>query len=1048
MFGLNGPGVPGCANDDRDTGWEVEPRAGWPAGWIVQCMEFRVLGPLEVWCDGRRVPVSAAKQRTLLAILLLRAGRVVAAEELIDRLWGERPPATARKTLHNYVRRLRMALAAGADASAVPPMLLTEPTGYLLRLGDAVLDLHRFEQLREQAQQAASAGNLDRAAGILRQALGLWRGPALADVVAETLLRTEAVRLEERRLAALEARIQAELDLGRHAELVGELEALAAQHPLRESFCGQLMLALYRCGRQVDALGAYRAARRLLTEEFGVEPGSELQRLERAILVADPSLAAPARSAPSAPMAQTPDWAIPAQLPADVADFTGRGQHLEQLDRLLTGDWYATAVVISAIAGTAGVGKTALAVHWAHRARDRFPDGQLYVRLQGSQPNLLDPAEVLAGLLRDLGVQGAAIPAALEERSRLYRALLADRRVLVVLDDAAGEAQVRPLLPGSSGCGVLVTSRRALAGLEGVHLLALDVLPRMEAMELLGKLAGPERVEAEAQAAEVIAERCGLLPLALRIAGAKLAANPRWRLEELAGRLADEHHRLGELHIGDLDVRASFALSYLGLDPAARRLFRLLGVLELPDLPGWVAAALLDTGPAEAAAVLDRLVEAQLVENAGYDPAGQLRYRLHDLLRAYARERLLAEEPAPQRESALGRVLGAYLDLAEEADAHFRPGGQRYFRLPGVARWPVADLPAQEVAEQDPLTWYRAEHANLIAAVEQAHATGYWGHTWALAYCLAVYLDTDARWSDFQHTHELGLEAAQRGVDPEAEAWLLQHLGQLHSRRGELAEAISHYERARERFCHQGNRWGELESLIGLFVQQIQAGRLKVAHKLGMECLTSSQALADRFPQGIVLRWMGTVHLQQGQLHKAAACFEQSAAMFRELGGDPGWEAVNLVGLGDTCAMQGRFNDALAYLHRSLALLRDMGWAAGEARALRALGDVLRRQGRAEEAIGHLEQGLELIGNLADPAARAALDRSLGETLHALGRLDEAAIHLTRAQSMYRRTGYRLEEASVLHSLCRVRAASGNLIAASLLGHRANRILQELDAAG
>jgi DNA-binding SARP family transcriptional activator len=352
----------------------------------VQRIEFRVLGPLEVWCDGQRVPVSAAKQRTLLAILLLHAGRVVAAEELIDQLWGERPPATARKTLHNYVRRLRTTLAEGAEALAVPPMLLTEPSGYLLQLGDAELDLHRFEQLREQAQQATSAGDLERAAAILRQALGLWRGPALADIAAETLLRTEAGRLEERRLAALEARIQAELDLGRHAELVGELEALADQHPLRESFCGQLMLTLYRCGRQVDALGAYRAARRLLIEEFAVEPGPELQRLERAILVADPSLAVPARPAPSVPVAQAPDRAIPAQLPADVAAFTGRTPQLQELDRLLEPGAETTAVVISAIAGTAGVGKTALAVHWGHQARQRFPDGQLYVNLRGYAP--------------------------------------------------------------------------------------------------------------------------------------------------------------------------------------------------------------------------------------------------------------------------------------------------------------------------------------------------------------------------------------------------------------------------------------------------------------------------------------------------------------------------------------------------------------------------------------------------------------------------------------------------------------------------------------
>jgi DNA-binding SARP family transcriptional activator len=937
-------------------------------------MEFGVLGPLQVRSDGRPIQVGAPMQRTLLAALLLHANQVVAAEQLIDYLWGQTPPPSARTTLQNYILRLRRLLPARPERAAGQLLVTTAP-GYLLQLRPGELDLDRFQRLVADARASTTQGQTERAAGLLRDALALWRGPPLCDVASEPLGRRHLPRLEDQRLAALEARIDAELGLGLHGELTGELQGLVDEQPLRERFRAQLMLALYRCGRQAEALEVYRSSWRLLADELGIQPGPELRRLEHAVLCEDPSLDLPASVAagrrPTAPIGP------PQQLPPAIADFTGRRQHLDELDRLLGSEADTTAVVLSAIAGTAGVGKTALAVHWAHRVRDRFNDGQLYVNLRGYAPTPpMRSIDALAGFLHALGVPAEQVPVELEEAAGLYRTLLADKRVLVVLDNAGSADQVRPLLPGSSGCGVLVTSRRALAGLEGVRLLTLDVLPLREAVELLGKLAGRERVATEPGAAELIAERCGLLPLALRIAGAKLAANPRWRLAELAGRLADERRRLGELHIGDLDVRASFGLSYQGLDPLERRLFRLLGVPELPDVPGWIAAALLKAGHTEAVAVLDRLIEAQLVETAGYDPAGQLRYRLHDLLRAYAHERLQAEEPAREREQALQRILGAYLALAEEADAHFRPGGQRYFSFPGVFRWPVAELPVQEVAGQDPLTWFRAEHANLIAAVEQAHATGCWRHTWALAYCLAVYLDTDARWSDWQRTHELGLEAARRGADPEAEAWLLQHLGQLHSRRGELAEAISHYQRARERFRHQGNRWGELESLIGLFVQQVQAGRLKVAHELGTECLTNSQALADRFPQGIVLRWLGTVHLEQGQLHKAAACFERSAALFGELGGDPGWEAVNLIGLADTCATQGRFNDALAYLRRSLTLLRDMGWAAGEARALRALGDVLRRQGRAEEAIGHLEQGLELIGDLADPAARAALDRS------------------------------------------------------------------------
>jgi DNA-binding SARP family transcriptional activator len=413
-------------------------------------MEFRILGPVEVR-DGaqRQLDLGGAKPRALLSILLVHANQVVSTDRLIDQLWGEATPPTARNVLQCHVSRLRRALQAGAGGAGPDPVLVTRPPGYLLRVGAGQLDLHRFEELLAQARQASAEGDRPRAAERLRAALALWRGPALADA-SEMLRRTAGARMDEARLVALEERLDADLALGRHADLVGELEALVADQQDRERPRRQLMLALYRSGRPAEALEAYRAARRRLVEEFGLEPSPALQRLERDILLADPALD-PASSPPGIDKDEPrPAPSGPYQLPPDIDDFTGREVAVAQVQELLEGE-QATAIVISAIAGKAGVGKTALAVRVAHRLRPRFADGQLYVNLRGAEDQALDPADVLAGFLRALGVEGAVIPEGLEERVRLYRSRLADRRLLVVVDNAASEAQVRPLLPGSPG---------------------------------------------------------------------------------------------------------------------------------------------------------------------------------------------------------------------------------------------------------------------------------------------------------------------------------------------------------------------------------------------------------------------------------------------------------------------------------------------------------------------------------------------------------------------------------------------------------------------
>jgi DNA-binding SARP family transcriptional activator len=525
-------------------------------------MEFRVLGPVEVWDGTRRLDLGGPKPRALLAVLALHANRVVSTDHLVDQLWGEAPPPTARSLVQVYVSRLRQALHRSRDGSAAAPMLVTRPSGYLLRLEPGELDLECFEDLTAEARRAAADGDLERAAERWCAGLALWRGPSLAGVASAVLQRTAVPRLEEARVVALEERLEIDLRRGRHAELVGELEALIASYPHRERLRHQLMLALYRSGRQAEALIVYRSTRSMLVEELGLEPSPALQRLEQAILRADPALeraslrAGATRQEPGPP-------AEPCLLPPDIDDFTGREAAVTEVEGLLEAR-QGTAIVISAIAGKAGVGKTALAVHVAHRLRRRFADGQLYVNLRGAEAQALDPAEVLAGFLRALGVEGGAIAEGLEERVRQYRSGLADRQLLVVLDNAASEAQVRPLLPASRGCAALITSRAHLGGLEAAHLLTLEVLEAEQAVALLAKLAGPERVAAEPEAAQAIVQLCGRLPLAVRIAGARLAARPQWRLALLAERLADERRRLDELATGDLEVRASVALSYHG----------------------------------------------------------------------------------------------------------------------------------------------------------------------------------------------------------------------------------------------------------------------------------------------------------------------------------------------------------------------------------------------------------------------------------------------------------------------------------------------------
>jgi DNA-binding SARP family transcriptional activator len=609
-------------------------------------LEFGILGTLEVRRNGKQVHITAPKQLTLLALLLLHRNQVVPVERLIDEIWESRPPETARNILHSLVLRLRRLLAS-PERDHDEIKLMTRPPGYILLLEANQLDLCRFEELATLGRHALKRGEYGKAAGLMRDALALWRGPPLADVCATPLLTAVTVRLNESRLLVLEERIDADLKRGEFETVMGELLELVAEYPLREQFWHHLMLAAYWSGRRGEALDAYRQARTRFVEELGLEPATQLRELQAAILRDDPSLLPPV--SPRGPFFASP----PRQLPPDIVDLTGRDEHVKSLFSLLTRDNADRAAVDSIVVGMGGIGKTALAVRVAHRVSEHFPDGQLYADLHGIGLHPALPQDVLSQFLRALGVDRTDISDDLDERAAMFRSQIARSRVLMILDNARDEAQVMPLLPGNTRCGVLVTSRNRLLGLECSQRIELDVLAEGHAIDLLARIAGRGRIAAEPEAARELAGRCGGLPLALRIAGARLASRPDWRLCQFAARFADEHRRLDQLAHDNLGVRASFAASYARLDPVAQRLFRLLGLIEAPDFPSRAGAALLNVDVADAEEILDRLVDAHLLGVGGRDRGGQTRYRFHDLIRVYAREQAQTKDVGLESHTAL-----------------------------------------------------------------------------------------------------------------------------------------------------------------------------------------------------------------------------------------------------------------------------------------------------------------------------------------------------------------------------------------------------------
>lgn len=791
---------------------------------------------------------------------------------------------------------------------------------------------------------------------------------------------------------------------------------------------------------------ATRTVRALETGKITQPRAMTLRLIATALGLAPVSLIAASR--------EQEDGAWPAGLrllPPDIADFTGRAGTLALLGGLLgRGDPDAargvppsTAVTVAVVTGMAGIGKTAVAVHLAHQPwiQRRFPGGQLYLNLRGVRAQPLDPGEGLARLLRALGVDGAQIPGSLEERTALCRARMADRRMLVVLDDAGDEAQVRPLLPGHPDSAVLITSRARLTGLEGARLVELDVLDDGESAELLVRVAGARRVADDPAATSAVLAVCGGLPLALRVAAARLAAKPHWSLRRLAELLADQRRRLDELAVGDLEVRASLSLSYQGLDDDARRAFRRLGLLEAPDFPAWVPAAVADAPPETGDGIAERLVDGQLLQAAEPGPMGTSRYRFHDLVRVYARERAVTEDTPEQQQAAVARALGGWLTLADRADEHAQD------RTLGVAhgnapRWE----PGAAVAEMAsrPLDWFETEQSALVAGIEQAGRTGLDEAAWDLAGSLARFLSARSDFVTWQRVQETGLAAARRASSRRGEAYALRSLGVLHAVESRLLDAFGCLEASLAAFTEVDDPGGWAGALTDLGATHRLAGRGDDALACFRRALDVFDRLGDRVGEAVVLNFLGATYSDQGH-PDAEACVERAMAVFEAIGDDHA-RAHTMRKLARVQQQRGDQRRAAATLVRAVAILKEIGDPLGQALVQQELAEVQVRRGHRRTARLLLDRCLPVFQERGDTYGEAAALRILGELHLAENRPDEAVTEMRRSLQTWRELQRPIWQARTLYSLGSALTARGDDAEAHAAWQEALALFRELGA--
>jgi DNA-binding SARP family transcriptional activator/tetratricopeptide (TPR) repeat protein len=928
-------------------------------------MRFGLLGTLRVVDDtGEERVVAAPRQRTLLAALLLHANQPVSADRLADVVWDGAPPRGYPATLRSYVMRLRRAL-----GSPVATRLATRDPGYLVRLADRELDVSRFEQLCQDAGSALRAGAWADASSTASAALALWRATPLADVPSLVLRSTWIPRLEQLHLQVNEWRVEAQLRLGHHEPLVPALRDLTARYPLRENLHAALMRALAGTGQQAQALDAYQQARRILVEELGIEPGAELRDVHRRILAGDldPTPALPVATVGGSPVAR--------QLPAAVRHFAGRTDELKVLSGLLDEAGTAPgAVVISAIDGTAGIGKTALAVHWAHLVADRFPDGQLYVNLRGFDPGgvPMAPAEAIRGFLDALDVAPQRIPATLDAQVALYRSLLAGRRVLVVLDNAREAGQVRPLIPGEPGCVAVVTSRTQLTSLvaaEAAHAIKLDLLDLDDARDLLSRRLGPDRTAVEPDATDAIIARCAGLPLALAIVAARASANPTTPLSAIAAELTGTLAGLDRLSAGDAttDVRTVFSWSYRTLTPAAARLFRLLGVHRGPDIAIAAVASLVALRPARVSPLLAELARANLLVE--HSPG---RYSRHDLLAAYAAELARSTEPEEQRRAATHRLLDHYVHTACGADRLLDP----HRDPPGLAAPRPGVAPEAHAGHPEALGWFDAEHAVLLSVIAEA-AADFPTHTWQLAWAMTNFLDHQGRWSELATVWRAGLAAAERLADPGARAYAHRLLAFAYVRLGSVDEADRQFRHALDLYRDASDRLGQAHIHRKLGTVYGPQGRHHEALEHAVQALDLYRAVGDRLGQARALNNVGWYNARPGDHEQALAYCRQALATLQEIGDGQG-EAAAWDSLGHIHHDLGQYGEAGTCYGRALDRYRELGDRYSEAQTLNGLGDTHGAACQFDAARRAWHQALLILDELHHPdaaTARAKLDQ-------------------------------------------------------------------------
>ncbi|MEV7597747.1 BTAD domain-containing putative transcriptional regulator [Kitasatospora sp. NPDC089797] len=955
-------------------------------------LRFQVLGPVQAWLDGKPLSLGSPQQQAVLTTLLLHSGRPVTTQGLVDALWGDRPPAQAVAALRTYVSRLRSVIEPRREVRRPAELLVSVADGYALRIPGEALDLSVFERLFTEASAARTSGDKHEAHRLLAQALDLFSGRPLTGIPGP-YADTQRLRLAERQVAAAEELCSAALDIGLHAEIVVELNNLTAEHPLRERLRELLMLALYRCGRQAEALGVYTDTRKLLIEELGVEPGTGLSRMHNRILAADPALAVPVVPASAIHEDGPASPPAPAQLPADVSDFSGRSELVDDLSTVLM-NATGQAVVVTSLAGIGGVGKTTLAVHVAHRVRTEFPDGQLYVDLRGAGASPADPAVVLGDFLHALGV--AENPDSLDQRAALYRSLLASRRMLILLDNARDAEQIRPLIPGVSGCAVLATSRSRLAGIPGAQLFDVEELTPAEALALFSAIVGEHRVAAEPEAAMKVVTACGFLPLAVRIAAARLASRPRWSVSDLASRLADQRRRLDELQLGNLAVETTIGLGYGQLSVDEARSFRLLALIDSPDIPLAAAAAMLGVDEYTAEDLAEALVEANMLEC--FAPG---RYRYHDLLRLYAQRKNERIGDVDEQERAVQRLLGLLIPTVRNAAQVIEPDDPRPVLLTALTS-PGLDLPTSQAAQD----WIRTEGSLLLSAMAAAASGPRSSQHAAIDLLILLY----GLGPDPTHGPQVRpiLETICRNAEARGDSAVL---ARVHFAFGTLQSATSDFQSSEQSFRRSLDHQAAKEPTILLLATANMLGVILNLGNRPAEALlfleqarATSQAVGAPVLEARIVSNMARVQQRLGMTETAIKSAGDGVTAARTSKNGP-LLAQTLYQLGVVLSSSGDPGTAVDHLSEAHQLYQSQRNALWEGYTLARLASALLVAEQPAEAAEAAGGSLAIAQELGSAYCQGLANAALGEALLALAQPARGLACLQEAHAIFTRLG-------------------------------------------